>query len=245
MEHRQQLFLLLILKIAKEQELSKISAVKVEIGQIALAHDGHDEHVEDISIEKVSPPEETRGAIMDRIRTLHPAFDPNRHRIALINPNASEMLIQRRWPSDRYAKLIGLILEAYDDVVLLITGAASEKAEAEALVRSVGSDRCVNFAGQVKLSELTALYSLATVMVSNDSGPVHFAALTDMPVIGLYGPESPNLYGPLGRGVAVSAGLACSPCVSAANHRKTNCTDNQCLKAISVEHVFEITCGWL
>lgn len=200
---------------------------------------------EDIAIEKVSSPEETRGKILDRIGALHPAFESSRNRIVLINPNASEMLIQRRWPADRYAKLIGMILDAHDTVVVLITGAASEHEETQSLAGSVGNDRCVNFAGQVALSELTALYSLSTLMVSNDSGPVHFAALTDMPVIGLYGPESPNLYGPLGKGVAISAGLACSPCVSAANHRKTACTDNQCMKAISVEHVFEITCGWL
>ena len=42
-----------VLTIAKEKNCSKISAVSVEIGQIALAHDGHDEHVEDISIENL------------------------------------------------------------------------------------------------------------------------------------------------------------------------------------------------
>jgi Zn finger protein HypA/HybF involved in hydrogenase expression len=42
-----------VLKIAKEKNLSKINRVSVEIGQIALAHDGHEEHVEDISIENL------------------------------------------------------------------------------------------------------------------------------------------------------------------------------------------------
>jgi Zn finger protein HypA/HybF involved in hydrogenase expression len=42
-----------LLEIAKEKKLSKITKASVEIGQIALAHDGHKEHVEDISIENL------------------------------------------------------------------------------------------------------------------------------------------------------------------------------------------------
>jgi Zn finger protein HypA/HybF involved in hydrogenase expression len=42
-----------VLKIAKEKNLSKISRVSVEIGQISLAHDGHEEHVEDVSIDNL------------------------------------------------------------------------------------------------------------------------------------------------------------------------------------------------
>jgi ADP-heptose:LPS heptosyltransferase len=74
-------------------------------------------------------------------------------------------------------------------------------------------------------------------MVSNDSGPPHFAAVTDMPTIVLFGPETPALYGPLGRMTAITAGLACSPCVSAANHRRTACTDPVCMAAIAPERV--------
>ncbi|HBR71727.1 MAG TPA: hypothetical protein DEA27_02885, partial [Candidatus Moranbacteria bacterium] len=42
-----------VLKIVEEKKLSKISKVGVEIGQIALAHDGHEEHIEDISIDNL------------------------------------------------------------------------------------------------------------------------------------------------------------------------------------------------
>jgi len=53
----------------------------------------------------------------------------------------------------------------------------------------------------------------------------------------LFGPETPALYGSLGNSTPLYAGLACSPCVSATNHRKTPCRDNVCLQAISVETV--------
>lgn len=42
-----------VLRVAQEKNLSRIERVRVEIGQIAMAHDGHDEHVEDISIENL------------------------------------------------------------------------------------------------------------------------------------------------------------------------------------------------
>ena len=76
-------------------------------------------------------------------------------------------------------------------------------------------------------------------MVTNDSGPAHFASVTRMPTIVLFGPETPALYGSLGETYPVYAGLNCSPCVSAWNHRKTPCTDNVCLKAITVDQVFD------
>lgn len=105
---------------------------------------------------------------------------------------------------------------------------------------AVGNNRCFNFAGATSLRQLPLLYSLAELMVTNDSGPGHFSSITAMPTFVLFGPETPALYGSLGNSTPVYAGLACSPCVSAANHRKTPCTDNVCLKAITVEQVFSL-----
>ena len=75
-------------------------------------------------------------------------------------------------------------------------------------------------------------------MVTNDSGPGHFAAVTDMHTFVIFGPETPALYGSLGKTTPIYAGLACSPCVSAANHRKTACRDNVCLQVIKPQQVF-------
>lgn len=179
-----------------------------------------------------------RAALLARIRGEAP-FDPARQRLVLINPNASEMLPHRRWMGERYAELIRRVLASHDDVLVAVTGAPSERAEAEALAQAAGA-RCVSLAGKTKLAELPALYSHATLMVSNDSGPAHFAAASGLRTIVLFGPETPKLYQPLGPSRAIYAGLACSPCVSAHNHRKTACTDNQCMKAIGVDEVYAV-----
>ena len=62
---------------------------------------------------------------------------------------------------------------------------------------------------------------------------------SDLRTVVLFGPETPALYGSIGNSIAITANLACSPCVSAANHRKTPCQDNVCMQAITVAQVMD------
>lgn len=193
---------------------------------------------EEIRLEAVTPKPQALDSMRKAIKALHPDYDPEAHRIVLINPNAGELLPQRRWMPENFVSVMKMILKAHEDVLVLITGDPSEKEEADELKARVGHDRCINFAGQCQLTELPVLYCLATLMLTNDSGPAHFAAVTPMPTHVIFGPETPALYGSLGNCIPIFAGLACSPCVSAANHRKTPCTDNVCLQVITPEMVF-------
>ena len=195
---------------------------------------------DELTIALPPPSASAREGMLTRIKSLVPNLDLARFRIVLINPNASEMLPLRRWMPERFAELIRRILAAGDNILVLITGAPNERPEAERLAAQCGSDRCISFAGQSTLGDLPVLYSLSVVMVTNDSGPAHFAAASGLPTIVLFGPETPNLYKPLGSSKAIYAGLACSPCVSASNHRKSACNDNVCMRAISVEQVFAV-----
>jgi ADP-heptose:LPS heptosyltransferase len=191
---------------------------------------------------KLASAEVNEGAIaamQDRIRSEYPSYDEHRHRIVLINPNASDLLPQRRWMPDYFVAVMRALLADGDEVLVLITGAPAEREEAEMLKQRVRHERCVNFAGRQRLEELPALYRIAAMMLTNDSGPGHFSAVTDLRTFVLFGPETPHLYGSLGNSTPIYAGLACSPCVSAANHRKTPCTDNVCLQVIKPEVVLE------
>src|SRR6201987_4292376 len=183
-----------------------------------------------------TPSREAHERMLARIRALVP-YDPARQRLVLINPNASELLPHRRWMPERFAELIGRILASHDDVVVLITGAPEERARAAELA-GINGPRSVSFAGYSSLADLPALYAHAALMVTNDSGPAHFSAASGLPTIVLFGPETPKLYQPLGTSRAIYAGLACSPCVTAHNHRKTACTDNVCMRAIVVDEVY-------
>jgi ADP-heptose:LPS heptosyltransferase len=194
---------------------------------------------EDLTLAKVKISPDEQKVILNIIRNCFAGFDPQKHKIVLINPNASELLIQRRWPPLNYVQLIKMILDKCPRALILITGDPRERDEAENLRQQVDNDRCVNFAGKVTFAQLPHLYSVCEFMVTNDSGPAHFAAVTDMPTFVIFGPETPALYGSLGKTTPIFAGLACSPCVSAANHRKTACQDNICLQVIDPAQVFK------
>lgn len=161
-------------------------------------------------------------------------------RLVLINPNASDLLPQRRWLPERFAQVMQSLLQAHTDILLVITGAPNEKSGADWLQQQVDHPRCVNSAGVFQFEELIALYQQSTFMLTNDSGPAHFAALTSLQVLVIFGPETPHLYLPLGgKADYIYLGLPCSPCVSAFNHRKTSCQARPCISEITAEQVFE------
>ena len=90
---------------------------------------------------------------------------------------------------------------------------------------------------------MLALYTLAEVLVTNDSGPAHFATLTPIRVVTLFGPETPELFAArTPRNTALWAGIPCSPCVNAYNNRQSPCRDNQCMQALTVDQVFAAAC---
>jgi ADP-heptose:LPS heptosyltransferase len=195
---------------------------------------------DEITLAKVNFTNIEKQIMVDIVTNCFNEYDPGKDSIILINPNASELLIQRRWPPLHYVQLIKMILEKYSNVIILITGDPREREEAERLKEQVDSERCINFAGKVTFAQLPLLYSVAEFMITNDSGPGHFSAVTDMHTFVIFGPETPALYGSLGNSTPIYAGLACSPCVSASNHRKTACKDNVCLQVIKPEHVLEV-----
>ncbi len=197
----------------------------------------------EVRLEQAIIDTQVKNAVLERIVKLASSagipFAHGKQRLILINPNASDLLPQRRWAQARFSELIQSIAKRYPDDLILITGSPAEIAYVET-VRSVANvAHALNFAGQVSFSELPALYTLSDVMVTNDSGPGHFSAVTPLRTIVLFGPETPALYGSLGNSISITANLACSPCVSAANHRKTPCHNNVCMQAISVKQVME------
>ena len=160
--------------------------------------------------------------------------------IFLLNPNASDLLPLRKWPVDRYVGLARELLESFPEIYVGLTGAPDEAAPIEAMAQEIGSPRCFSLAGKTTLRQLLVLYTLCEVLITNDSGPAHFAAMTGINTITLFGPETPSLFGArTPRAVTIWQALACSPCVNAYNNRQTSCTDNVCMQKITVERVVE------
>ena len=201
---------------------------------------------QNIQLAQANVSQEQKNEIAQRIQSLiqDQGTLPPSH-IILINPNASDLLPQRRWSPNRFAELIQAAAKEWPQAIFLVTGSPDEKNYAANVIQLANVPQAYNFAGMVKFHELPALYHLGSVMVTNDSGPGHFSSVTPLPTVVLFGPETPALYGSLGKSIPIFAGLACSPCVSAANHRKTPCSNNVCMQAITVPQVIDAMRHWL
>jgi ADP-heptose:LPS heptosyltransferase len=146
----------------------------------------------------------------------------------------------RKWPTDRFKKLAEQILQEYPDALIILTGAPREAAPAEKIRDELKSKRVISVAGATTMRQLIALFTLCDVLVTNDSGPAHFASMTKIKNIVLFGPETPKLYGPIdGHPMPIWAGLACSPCINALNHRLSPCNNNLCMQVITVDEVMQ------
>ena len=163
--------------------------------------------------------------------------------LILLNPNASDLLPLRRWPPQRYVELARRLLERYPDLFIGFTGAPAEAAPNNQLADEVGSSRVIPLAGKTTLRQVLVLYTRSAILVTNDSGPAHFASMTPIRVVALFGPETPALFAARSpNAIALWAGIACSPCVNAYNNRQSACQNNICMQQISVDQVFDAVC---
>jgi ADP-heptose:LPS heptosyltransferase len=185
-------------------------------------------------------PDEAESASVRHI--LETAGAGSAGKIVLLNSNISdrEAIPLRKWQDECYVELAGLILSVMPDAFILLTGTKKEEESVARLEAAVGQARCRSVAGKTTLRELLSLYSRSAIMVTNDSGPAHFAAITDMDIVVLFGPETPHLWRPLGERVTVMyRGLACSPCFTVYNGRQSACRRNLCMD-FTPREVFEV-----
>jgi ADP-heptose:LPS heptosyltransferase len=146
----------------------------------------------------------------------------------------------RAWPLSHFCKVASdLVRSGY---VVGVIGLEQEKETAHGIQARCNSNDCIDLTGYTKtLRELMLLFHLASLLITNDGGPGHFATMTPIRSIILYGPETPVLYGSLDdKSVNLYSHLSCSPCLTAYNHRNSPCDGhNVCLKSIEPEMVLE------
>jgi lipopolysaccharide heptosyltransferase II len=197
--------------------------------------------IKDASLPSLQQPPPLRfpGAELDdvvaRVHADFPALEGKS--LVLVSPSGGILPI-RAWPIEHYRSLCAALIG--DGHAVAIIGLREDKAFGQDLVASCQSPHCVDLTGYTKtVRHLLALFHRASLLVTNDGGPGHFAAITPVPTIVLFGPETPVLYGSLSKNAhCLHLGLPCSPCLTAYNHRASPCDgDNQCLKRIAPDVV--------
>lgn len=159
--------------------------------------------------------------------------------VIILQPNCGDVLRVRKWQEENYINLGRRILREHPGAWLLLTGLPAEADALRTMQQQMGQNVLV-LAGQLDLAGLLALFCKADVLVTNDSGPAHFAALTPIHLVALYGPETPSLFGPMTPRLRVLyRNFACSPCLTAFNFRLSPCNNNLCIKTIPVDEVYD------
>jgi lipopolysaccharide heptosyltransferase II len=152
----------------------------------------------------------------------------------------------RRWPIEHFVSLAGRLASGEARRRIIVTSGPSEGDAAARVIAGAQSALEVETAkrvvscGEFSLSELRALLDRAALFVGGDSGPLHIAATTTVPIVGLYGPTLPARSAPWRSAAhpteSVDAGeLSCRPC----DQRVCEPGDFRCLTRIQPEHVYE------
>jgi heptosyltransferase-2 len=137
----------------------------------------------------------------------------------------------KRWLPERFAEVATTVVEQHKAEWVLL-GTAKDK-EAGDLIASALGDRCVNRIGQTSIEQLIAELGGCRLLLTNDTGTMHLAALLGVPTVAIFGSTEPALTGPLGtQNVILRHHVECSPCFL----RKCP-IDFRCMKAVTVEEV--------
>ena len=156
--------------------------------------------------------------------------------LVVLHPGSGDNFPGRRWPTRRFGLLARRLIDERGARVAVTAGAG----EAD-LVREVveASERpLLDLAGKLTLDELVALLARSDLLVANDTGPVHLASALGVPVLGLYGPNTPALYGPLSANSrAFYEPPPCSPCMTNFNYKTSRCLNPVCIRAIQLDTV--------
>jgi lipopolysaccharide heptosyltransferase II len=111
--------------------------------------------------------------------------------------NPGMELTAKRWPLERYRTLARKLIDELNAQVLLIGGVSDDALNAQLLAAlDIPQGRVVNLAGRTSIGELAAWLERCDLFIGNDSSPMHLAAAVNTPVIAIFGPTSPQEYGP-------------------------------------------------
>ena len=178
-------------------------------------------------------------AFQNRLSQDFPSFVGNDKRVLLYVSGGA--LPIRAWPEESYIALAQELIA--NGCAVGVIGLPEDTPQAQRVLQAVHHSLCIDLTGYTRnLRELLMLFHQAELLITNDGGPGHFASLTPIDVIAFFGPETGRLYGPISeRATVLESGMACSPCLTAYNHRDSFCDgDNQCLKVITVEQTLKL-----
>ncbi len=162
----------------------------------------------------------------------------------VMHVGTSDNFRERRWLPERFAVLADSLYAEFD-VRTIFTGLPEESLLTREAIRHLRSpSSACDLGGRLNFTDYFALITVADLVISADTAAVHMASAVDTPIVGLYGPNTPLLYGPWGaRGLAIFQKFDCSPCITNFNAKLHTCRHpagrGACMRAIGVADTFQ------
>lgn len=169
--------------------------------------------------------------------SIYKKLNTTLNKYIIINPNASELRLERRWSSENFITLIDNISSEFPDRQIIVIGAPNETDYVNSLFTKLSSRKnVIDSSGKLSIKELIHIISKAELMITNDTGPMHIAFALKTKTVSLFGPCSPQQYGGIENNITIYKNIYCSPCVH--EFLIPPCKgDNQCMKKITVTEV--------
>lgn len=153
-----------------------------------------------------------------------------------IHVGSGEKAASRRWTKEGFASIADKLKEEFN-ATIVFTGSLHDRPLIDGVVKLMKTVPLI--ATEFSIKQLVALLASLDLFISNDTGPMHMGAAMDVPTIGLFGPQTPVCYGPFGsKHVSIYKGIPCSPCIKIHQEKIPNCKNLKCMKAISVDDVW-------
>lgn len=158
--------------------------------------------------------------------------------LVVLNPNASDLMVERRWPMQSFCELARELKKSANVVAI---GSAPERG----YVSKLENAGVVNLAGRLSMGALLVLLKKCDLLVTNDTGPMHFAWALGTPTVGLFGPVNPGHYGMQAPNIRILyKPIYCSPCVHEVDEPPCG-GNNVCMQRIGVGEVLDASLGLL
>ena len=170
-------------------------------------------------------------------------FPRNGAREIVLHVNTGPAFPERRWRAESFAGVVKQ-LDRVRRTAFAFIGTDAERGYVQSVIEQTGiAERCRNLAGILSVPQLAALFERASLVVSNDSGPAHVAAALGVPVVAVYGPETPEFYGLIGKRTrTIYHKTECSPCMNVYNAKAFSCPFNaRCMDQIGVDEVVGVS----
>jgi ADP-heptose:LPS heptosyltransferase len=202
----------------------------LQLGRLAGTSAGPDDRLETIRVEASD-----RLALRDKLSALGAKAG---ERYILVNPNASDLLLERRWPENHMVTALTRLAELGHTVILL--GSQAESPYVQDLCARIpecARSRVLDTAGRLSLGEALALIEGAACVLTNDTGPMHMAFALARPTVCLIGPADPVHYGMDNPDIiTLYAPVPCSPCIYEVDEPPCH-GNNVCMQRLSPELV--------